>query len=102
MFSILQVPLDERFIYRFFREKKSRVTDEQESDAESVNSDDAMEAIEMFADSGTKDLDFAAALETDQKSGSYRNQIYWTYIRSIYLPKLSKSTSLKFEYGSNC
>ncbi len=28
-----------------------------------------MEAIEMFADAGTKDLDFAAALEQDQKSG---------------------------------
>ena len=28
-----------------------------------------MEAIEMFADSGTRDLDFAAAIEPDQKSG---------------------------------
>ena len=67
--SFSQVPLDERFIYRFFREKKSRVSDEQDSDAESVNSEDAMEAIEMFADSGTRDLDFAAAIEPDQKSG---------------------------------
>ena len=67
--AFFQVPLDERFIFRFFREKKSRVSDEQDSDAESVNSEDAMEAIEMFADSGTRDLDFAAAIEPDQKSG---------------------------------
>jgi hypothetical protein len=61
--------LDERFIYRFFRDKQTRVSDAQDSDAESVNSEDAMEAIEMFADSGAKDLDFAAALEPEQKSG---------------------------------
>ncbi len=65
-----QIPQDERFIYRFFRDKQTRVSDAQDSDAESVNSDDAMEALEMFGEEGAKDLDFASAVEPDQKTGT--------------------------------
>ena len=71
IFVKYQVPLDERFIYRFFRDKQTRVSDKQDDDAESVNSDDAMEALEMFAEKGARDLDFASAVEPDQKTGNF-------------------------------
>ena len=68
-FNFVQVPLDERFIYRFFRDKQTRVSEAQDSDAESVNSDDAMEALELFGEKGDKDLDFASAVEAEAKTG---------------------------------
>jgi hypothetical protein len=71
IFVKYQVPLDERFIYRFFRDKQTRVSDKQDDDAESVNSDDAMEALEMFAEKGARDLVFASAVEPDQKTGNF-------------------------------
>ena len=69
--------MDERFIYRFFRDKQTRVSDAQDSDAESVNSDDAMEALEMFGEKGDKDLDFASAVEAEAKSGLTFTKIKW-------------------------
>ena len=86
IFVKYQVPLDERFIYRFFRDKQTRVSDKQDDDAESVNSDDAMEALEMFAEKGARDLDFASAVEPDQKTGnSYFFLTFFIPLRKVLL-----------------
>jgi hypothetical protein len=55
-----------------------------------VNSDDAMEALEMFGEEGAKDLDFASAVEPDQKTG---NLISIFSIKTRLLPFNSKDNT---------
>merc|ERR1719414_1017827 len=64
-----QIPIDERFIYKYLKEKRSKDTEEAESDAESVNSEEFNEVLKEGMD--PVDLDFAANIdetEMDQDS----------------------------------
>ena len=51
-----QIPIDERFIYKYLKDKRAKETEEAESDAESVNSEEFNEALDNI---DSVDLDFA-------------------------------------------
>ena len=59
-----QIPVDEKFIHTYLKAKAKFKADEQDSDAESVNSDDFDAALENAAGFG-QDLDFAGAVDQD-------------------------------------
>ena len=64
-----QIPLDEQFIYKYLKEKRANQVEEEESDAESVNSEEFNEAIDNIQH---EDVDFAANVNDAEleKSGS--------------------------------
>ena len=64
-----QIPLDEQFIYKYLKEKRANQIEEEESDAESVNSEEFNEAIDNIQH---EDVDFAANVNDAEleKSGS--------------------------------
>ena len=53
-----QIPLDERFIYKYLKDKRANQTEEAESDAESVNSEEFNEALDR--NFKLDDVDFAS------------------------------------------
>lgn len=62
------IPLDERFIYRYLKEKRATKTDEQESDAESVTSEDFNDFLDSLPGSAKVDdvdMDFAGGVDAD-------------------------------------
>ena len=59
--DIGQIPIDERFIYKYLKDTRSRKTEDPASDDESVNSEDFNEALN--ADMNERDLDFASNIE---------------------------------------
>ncbi len=52
-----QIPVEERFIYKYLKSKRAKQADEADSDAESVNSEDFNEAIKNVEHD---DIDFAS------------------------------------------
>merc|ERR1712141_507975 len=59
--DIGQIPIDERFIYKYLKDKRAKEADAPDSDDESVNSEDFNEAIKVNIDD--KELDFASNIE---------------------------------------
>lgn len=58
--SEASIPADELFIFRYMKEKRAKQTDEQDSDAESVNSDEFNQFLTQMSAEDTKiDVDFA-------------------------------------------
>lgn len=66
------IPEDEKFLYKFFREKASKKTEEEDSDASSVTSEDFNKFMDTMAnnmDGVDEDLQDLKALEDDEDSG---------------------------------
>ena len=60
-----QIPIDERFIYKYLKDKRSKDTEEAESDAESVNSEEFNEVMKDSMEDPV-DLDFAGNIDDNE------------------------------------
>jgi ribosome biogenesis protein MAK21 len=67
-----QIPIEERFIYKYLKDKRSKETEEADSDAESVDSVDWNEAIDRI-NPDQDDLDFASKLQTAAAENNEQN-----------------------------
>ena len=101
-----QIPIEERFIYQYLKDKRANQTEEEASDAESVTSEDFNEALDNIKHD---DVDFASNVndaeleksDSEDEEMELDGEVNLTSLTIVWKDNLDKKLSKVLPYFFN-